>query len=55
MLNSFVVRSDWHIVFDKAQWMLVPEVKIIEELTKIYLTDERPTSNLREVISFYVG
>jgi hypothetical protein len=35
--------------------MLVPEVKIIEELKKIYLTDERPTSNLCEVISFYVG
>ena len=50
MLNSFVVRSDWHILFDKAQWMLVPEVRIIEELTKIYLTDERPTSNLRKVI-----
>ena len=35
--------------------MLVPEVNIIEELRKIYLTDERPRSNLREVIFLYVG
>ena len=55
MLNSLVVRSDWHVLFDKAQWILVPEVNIIEELGKIYLTDERPTSNLREVIFLYVG
>ena len=50
-----LVRSDWHFLFDRGDWMLVPEVRIIEELKKIYLTDNRPTCNLREVISFYVG
>ena len=33
--------------------MLVPEFKIIEELKKIYLTDECSTSDLREVFSFF--
>ena len=31
--------------------MLVPEVGIIEELEKIYMTGKRPTCNLRKVIS----
>ena len=35
--------------------MLVPEVRVIEELQRIYLIDEHPTCDLHEVISFYVG
>ncbi|KAF8557059.1 hypothetical protein OG21DRAFT_1494986 [Imleria badia] len=46
--NVLRLRSDWHTLFDRGQWMLVPEVRIIEELKKIYLTDECPTSDLRE-------
>ena len=51
VLTSSGVRSDWYILFDRAQWMLVPEVGLIEELEKIYMTGKRPTCNLRKVIS----
>lgn len=55
MLNSlYLVRADWLVLFDDSQWILVPEIKIIEELKKIYLTDERPTSNLVKVISSFI-
>ena len=50
-----VVRTDWHVLFDDSQWLLVPEVKIIEDLKKMYLTDGYPTSNLPEVLSYFVG
>ncbi|KAF8550576.1 hypothetical protein OG21DRAFT_1499703 [Imleria badia] len=46
--NVLNLRADWFILFDHSQWMLIPEVRILEELKQIYLTEKCPTSDLRE-------
>ncbi|KAF8547432.1 hypothetical protein OG21DRAFT_917467 [Imleria badia] len=44
--NVMQLRIDWLIQFDRSKWMLVPEAKVLHELSKIYLEDRQPTSNL---------
>ncbi|KAF8550575.1 hypothetical protein OG21DRAFT_1499702 [Imleria badia] len=57
--NVLHLRADWLILFDDSRWILVPEVKIIQDLKKIYLTDKHPTSNLpmqfeNQTFNYYV-
>ncbi|KAF8557060.1 hypothetical protein OG21DRAFT_1482492 [Imleria badia] len=52
--NVLHLRADWLTLFDDLRWILLPDVKIVEELKKIYLSDERPTSNLGKAFQYYI-
>ena len=50
LIVSDVVRLDWHVLFDQSQWVLVPQMDVLQELSKIYVEDKCPTSDITKVL-----
>ena len=50
VLISIVVRNDWHFLFDQSEWVLVPEMDVLQKLSKRYVEDKRPTSDITKVL-----
>ena len=52
VLICVVVRSDWHFLFDQPKWVLVPELEILQKLSKIYVEDNCTMSDITKVFPF---
>ncbi|KAF8434167.1 hypothetical protein L210DRAFT_3506796 [Boletus edulis BED1] len=52
--NLLHLRSDWHHLFDTSEWMLIPKVEVVKELSKNYLEEKHETRNLtQETYQYY--
>ncbi|KAF9240197.1 hypothetical protein BU15DRAFT_74115 [Melanogaster broomeanus] len=38
--NLMCLTADWHTLFDRSEWVLVPRLDVLQQLAKIYLIDE---------------
>ncbi|KAF9240202.1 hypothetical protein BU15DRAFT_61539 [Melanogaster broomeanus] len=47
--NLMCLRADWHTLFDRSQWVLVPESDVLRQLAEIYVMDEVKSYNLKMV------
>ena len=50
VLMFIVVRNDSHFLFDQSEWVLVPEMDVLQKLSKIYVEDKHPTSDITKVL-----
>ena len=50
VLILIIVRNDWHFLFDQLEWVLVPEMNVLYKLSKIYVEDKHPTSDITKVL-----
>ncbi|KAF9240205.1 hypothetical protein BU15DRAFT_74122 [Melanogaster broomeanus] len=46
--NLMCLRVDWHILFDRSEWVLVPKLDVLQQLAKIYLTDKVKSYDLKK-------
>ncbi|KAF9240203.1 hypothetical protein BU15DRAFT_74120 [Melanogaster broomeanus] len=46
--NLMCLTADWHTLFDRSEWVLVPKLDVLEQLAKIYLTDKVKSYDLKK-------
>ena len=52
LIVPVVVRNDWYFLFDHQTWVLVPEMEVLQQLSKIYVEDNCTTSDITKVLVF---
>ncbi|KAI9573777.1 hypothetical protein HD554DRAFT_2310386 [Boletus coccyginus] len=49
--NMMHLRNDWHFLFDQPKWILVPEIEVLQKLSKIYVEDKYATSDITKIFA----